>query len=57
MWVEQVRALGDFPDAVPNWLDEPPRPGFASVLCHSHDARLWQLRSFLIKGRLDGVDG
>ena len=34
-----------------------PRPGLASLLCHSHDARLWQLRSFLVKGRLDDVDG
>ena len=85
MWVELVRALGGFPDAVLTWLDDsghpvavrcrpgldhdrqvvkfcatlplPPRPGFASLLCHSHDARLWQLRSFLVKGRLDGVDG
>ena len=38
-------------------LPLPPGPGFASLLCHSHDARLWKLRSFLVKGQLDGVEG
>ena len=28
-------------------------PGPASLLCHRHDERLWQLRSFLALGRLE----
>ncbi len=30
-------------------------PGPASLLCHSHDERLWNLRSFLVRGRLEQV--
>jgi hypothetical protein len=29
------------------------RPGPASLLCHSHDAELWRLRSFLVRGRIE----
>jgi len=28
-------------------------PGPASLLCHRHDERLWQLRSFLARGSLE----
>jgi pyridoxamine 5'-phosphate oxidase-like protein len=28
-------------------------PGPASLLCHSHDERLWDLKSFLVRGRLE----
>ena len=28
-------------------------PGAASLLCHRHDERLWQLRSFMARGRLE----
>lgn len=28
-------------------------PGPASLLCHRHDERLWQLRSFLARGALE----
>jgi hypothetical protein len=31
-------------------------PGPASLLCHSHDERLWNLHSFLVRGRLDRVE-
>lgn len=32
------------------------RPGPASLLCHSHDERLWNLNSFLVRGRLDRTE-
>jgi hypothetical protein len=39
------------------WVDLPPgapvQPGPAGLLCHSHDERLWNLRSFLVHGRLE----
>lgn len=31
--------------------------GPASVLCHSHDERLWKLRAIQLKGRLERRDG
>ena len=36
------------------WLpaDTPLRPGPASLLCHSHDENLWNLKSFLVRGAL-----
>jgi hypothetical protein len=36
------------------WLppDTPLRPGPASLLCHSHDEKLWNLKSFLVRGVL-----
>jgi hypothetical protein len=33
------------------------RPGPASLLCHGHDARLWNLRSFVAVGHLEERDG
>lgn len=30
----------------------PIRPGPASLLCHSHDENLWNLKSFLVRGTL-----
>jgi hypothetical protein len=33
------------------------RPGPASLLCHSHDAKLWNLWSFLAIGELEERDG
>jgi hypothetical protein len=33
------------------------RPGPASLLCHSHDENLWNLRSFLVRGVLKKDDG
>jgi len=32
--------------------DVPLRPGRASLLCHSHDEQLWNLRSFVVAGDL-----
>jgi hypothetical protein len=32
------------------------RPGPASLLCHRHDARLWNLKSFLVRGSLERDD-
>jgi hypothetical protein len=32
--------------------DAPLRPGRASLLCHSHDEQLWNLRSFVVAGEL-----
>ncbi len=36
------------------WLSPgtPIRPGPASLLCHSHDENLWNLKSFLVRGEL-----
>jgi hypothetical protein len=36
------------------WLPPgtPVRPGPASLLCHSHDENLWNLKSFLVRGVL-----
>ena len=36
------------------WLppDTPLRPGPASLLCHTHDENLWNLKSFLVRGVL-----
>jgi hypothetical protein len=36
------------------WLPPgtPIRPGPASLLCHSHDENLWNLKSFLVRGVL-----
>lgn len=43
------------------WLDLPPgaplQPGPAGLLCHSHDEKLWNLRSFLVHGRLERSEG
>ena len=36
---------------------EPLRAGPASLLCHSHDERLWKLRSMVCLGRLEPRDG
>lgn len=42
-------------------LDVPPDvvrcPGPASLLCHGHNAKLWNLRSFVVVGHLDEQDG
>jgi len=35
----------------------PVRPGFASLLCRSHDENLWNLKSFLVRGILAREDG
>jgi hypothetical protein len=35
----------------------PVRPGPASLLCHRHDEDLWNLKSFLVRGVLDALDG
>ena len=32
------------------------RPGPASLLCHGHDEELWNLKSFLVRGRLERGD-
>jgi hypothetical protein len=52
---EPDRAAGaivlDLPAAVPV------RPSAAGLLCHSHDEKLWHLRSFILKGTLDDRDG
>lgn len=41
------------------WLPPhtPLRPGPASLLCHSHDENLWNLKSFLVRGVLLKGDG
>ena len=41
------------------WLppDTPLRPGPASLLCHSHDENLWNLKSFLVRGVLEKDGG
>lgn len=36
---------------------EPLRAGPASLLCHSHDEKLWNLRSMVTVGRLEPRDG
>lgn len=41
--------------AIPTGLDL--QPGPASILCHSHNPFLWNLRSFLVRGSLERVDG
>jgi len=42
------------PDVLTVWLPPgtPIRPGPASLLCHSHDENLWNLKSFLVRGVL-----
>lgn len=37
--------------ALPEWVDFAPAP--ASLLCHRHDERLWNLRSFVLRGSLE----
>ena len=32
--------------------DLPVQPGPASLLCHSHDERLWNMKSFVVRGKL-----
>jgi hypothetical protein len=41
-------------EALKIWLPPgtPVRPGPASLLCHSHDENLWNLKSFLVRGAL-----
>jgi hypothetical protein len=41
-------------EALRIWLapGTPFRPGPASLLCHSHDENLWNLKSFLVRGVL-----
>ena len=41
------------------WLPPgtPIRPGPASLLCHSHDENLWNLKGFLVRGVLNKDDG
>ncbi|MCC9074657.1 hypothetical protein FKZ61_000820 [Litorilinea aerophila] len=39
------------------WIPAPPddlglEPGPACLLCHRHDERLWNLKSFVVRGRL-----
>jgi hypothetical protein len=41
--------------SVPAGLDL--QAGPASILCHSHNLFLWNLRSFLVRGSLEMVDG
>lgn len=36
--------------ALPGWLEL--KPGPASLLCHKHDDRLWNLKSFVVLGTL-----
>jgi len=36
--------------------DVPIQPGAAGLLCHSHDELLWNLKSFLVRGRLEQDD-
>ena len=52
-----LKAAGD--EALKVWLppNTPLRPGPASLLCHSHDEELWNLRSFLVRGVLVRDDG
>jgi hypothetical protein len=33
--------------------DVPIQPGAAGLLCHSHNESLWNLKSFLVRGRLE----
>ena len=33
------------------------RPGPASLLCHSHDENLWNLKAFLVRGQIEPADG
>jgi hypothetical protein len=37
--------------------DLPLQPGPASVLCHKHDAKLWNQQSFLLRGKLEQAGG
>lgn len=59
-WLTRVRPEVDADSGV-FLLDVPPgdqlRSGPASLLCHSHDAKLWSLRSFVAVGRLEERDG
>ncbi len=48
-------AAGTF--ALPLPAGESLREGRASLLCHSHDEQLWNLRSFVVVGELAGPDG
>ena len=43
------------PEVLTVWLPPgtPIRPGPASLLCHSHDENLWNLKSFLVRGVLE----
>ena len=36
--------------------DVPIQPGPAGLMCHSHDELLWNLKSFLVRGRLEQDD-
>ncbi len=42
-------------------IDVPPgapvTPGPAGLLCHRHDERMWNQRSFLVRGRLSSAGG
>ncbi len=38
-------------------MDTTIQPGPASLLCHSHNERLWNLKSFLVRGRLQRDEG
>jgi hypothetical protein len=33
------------------------QPGPASLLCHRHDEELWNQKIFLLRGKLEGVEG
>jgi hypothetical protein len=33
------------------------RPGPASLLCHDHDEELWNLKSFLVRGKFERAEG
>jgi hypothetical protein len=35
--------------------DVPVQPGRACLLCHRHDERLWNLKSFVVQGRLERI--
>ncbi len=41
--------------SLPGWTGI--RPGPASLLCHSHNQLLWDLRSFLVRGTLEPIGG
>lgn len=44
-------ASGSMPVVLPEGLEAV--PGSASLLCHFHDEKLWNLRAILLKGRIE----
>ena len=41
--------------SLPGWIGITPGP--ASLLCHGHTQLLWDLRSFMVRGRLEATGG